>query len=516
MSLHFLNNTVGLQQAAWLACFVVLGLGLFLWLVRRQGWVLKPAKPMWQFERSFKFSFEIIYLIAVILLGLMVRLFFINQPMRGDEANTFLKFVNGGFSDLFNYPAPNNHVLNTILIKGFVGMLGATPAVIRLPAFLAGVLGMAAIYQLMKDFFRRGQAGVAAALMTAVFPYFILYSTNARGYTLLVLISIWLVQFGLRLIKNFSALNGFVFIWLAALGMWTMPVMALVLAGLFLWLAVLFWLKQANLWVVLEKLALLGLGIGLITIILYLPIVVVSNGVQAITHNAFVEPKTYAQIWPLIVPQLQKTGLEWFRDIHPVVLGVSFIFFGWGYLSAIRKKDWKAVMLLPAFFLGVVLVVLFQRVMPYPRTMMYFLPFIFLFIAYGFDELMKKTAISVQRVFLFFLGCFSFAQAAYLIQQDVITRYPDTSAFQGAPLAVQTLKPILQPNDRLRISRNANESVNFYFWYYQVPYPTGNGSSYNNSYIVLKPSEQPLSDFTDQPVILLIESENMQLYQVEK
>lgn len=244
--------------------------------------------------------------------------------------------------------------------------------------------------------------------------------------------------------------------------------------------------------------------------------IVVSNGLQAITNNQFVEPRPLIEIMLLLIPQIQKTGFEFFRDIPSFILGIGVVFLMLGYGNAIRHKAWPLVWLLPSMLLGISAVIVFQRVLPYPRTLMVFLPVVFILISQGFYDLFRKVPVYLRKMAQIGLIGLAIIQIVYLMKYDIITQYPDTSAFQAAPLVVQTLKPILHPNDRLRVGRNANESINFYFWYYQVPYPTGNGASNNNTYIVFKPSEQSLSDFTDQAVRLLLESENMQLYQLEK
>lgn len=209
-SAWLLNHSLGLQHAGWLFLILLIGCALFVYLVRRQEWVISWVWPRFDLS-ALKPIKRWFWLIIILLLATVVRVAFLNQPMRGDEAYTFLQFVNGGFTDLFNYPAPNNHVLNTLLFKAVVSVFGASPATIRLPVLLAGLIGIVVIYQLAKDFSGRDESGFLAALMFATLPYFILYSTNARGYTLLVLLSMILIQLCLRLVNNFSGGNAYLF-----------------------------------------------------------------------------------------------------------------------------------------------------------------------------------------------------------------------------------------------------------------------------------------------------------------
>jgi 4-amino-4-deoxy-L-arabinose transferase-like glycosyltransferase len=131
---------------------------------------------------KFKIS-ESLLLIGIVLIGLLLRVFYLDQPMRLDESSTFLNYVNKHWSQVFNYTAPNNQVLNTLLIKLSTKLWGGHPFVIRLPALAFGVACIPLIYLVCK---KLGSGGYIAALILAVHPYCILFSTNARGYSAII------------------------------------------------------------------------------------------------------------------------------------------------------------------------------------------------------------------------------------------------------------------------------------------------------------------------------------------
>jgi hypothetical protein len=90
---------------------------------------------------------------------------------------------------------PNNHVLHTILVKGsYFGLTGRddptapVEAILRLPALIAGLLlPVALAWPLRKsDPLPAGVVAVAAA----VNPWLVAFSTEARGYSLLLLLGI--------------------------------------------------------------------------------------------------------------------------------------------------------------------------------------------------------------------------------------------------------------------------------------------------------------------------------------
>src|SRR5207302_7320619 len=121
---------------------------------------------------------------APTLLAVAVRIPFLSQPMRYDEALTFNEFASRPlYYGLSFYPDPNNHLLNTLLMHGAFAVLGNQPWILRLPACLAGVLLAPATYTLARLLFGSG-AAVLSATLVAVSSYLVEYSTNARGYTL--------------------------------------------------------------------------------------------------------------------------------------------------------------------------------------------------------------------------------------------------------------------------------------------------------------------------------------------
>src|SRR5436309_12847509 len=74
---------------------------------------------------------------GLMLLGLGLRIAFLNQPIRYDEALTYNEFASRPlYYGLSFYPEPNNHLLNTLLVHALLG-LGSQPWVLRVPALLA-------------------------------------------------------------------------------------------------------------------------------------------------------------------------------------------------------------------------------------------------------------------------------------------------------------------------------------------------------------------------------------------
>lgn len=97
---------------------------------------------------------------------------------------------------LFSYKKPNNHVFYSVLSRLSLGVwswsapphgLPFAEWAYRLPAYLAGIASVAALGWLLADF-GWSLAGVAAAFLLALHPWHLRYASEARGYSLLLLL----------------------------------------------------------------------------------------------------------------------------------------------------------------------------------------------------------------------------------------------------------------------------------------------------------------------------------------
>lgn len=116
----------------------------------------------------------------------LLRLPGLARSLWHDEIISLTMFARGGTLDLFTYyPFPNNHILHTLLMKVML-LFGEQEWLLRMPAYLAGVVAVPLLFQLGFRFFN-ARVGHLAALFLAVCPLHIAYSLSARGYTLVLL-----------------------------------------------------------------------------------------------------------------------------------------------------------------------------------------------------------------------------------------------------------------------------------------------------------------------------------------
>jgi hypothetical protein len=330
-----------------------------------------------------------IYLIlgGITLIGLTLRIIDINKPIAYDEAYTFIHFASRPFKHILaDYSAPNNHIFHTILVGVSYRLFGGQPWALRLPAFIAGVLLIPAMYMAARRFFSEHQA-LAAAGLIAIIPLFINYSVNGRGYTMLVLFSLLLVNFAGMLVRNQSKPPLIGFILTAVLGFYTIPIFLYPMAGISLWVVMTYLFTRESWSDRLRKVGIfLGacLVAGLFTVILYSPVILFGSGLSSIIDNEIVRSLTWSTFLENLDPRLLKAWNKWMIGIGPTV---ELVFLG-GFLVSVlfyRQVSHRTLLLPLQVFLalGVAMLLVLQRVSPLPRIWIFLEAFYLMFAAAG-------------------------------------------------------------------------------------------------------------------------------------
>ena len=132
----------------FLALLVVLLLAEAYRRSRHRLHALMPAMPdAWRALRADAraalarvATWEWIGLTIVTMLALALRARELSQPIRYDEAATWLDYASQPLARaLSDYRFPNNHLFHTLLVHISAALFGAAPWALRLPAFLAGI-----------------------------------------------------------------------------------------------------------------------------------------------------------------------------------------------------------------------------------------------------------------------------------------------------------------------------------------------------------------------------------------
>jgi 4-amino-4-deoxy-L-arabinose transferase-like glycosyltransferase len=395
----------------------------------------------------------LIWLSLIASVGIVVRIWFLDQPMRYDEAWTFLRFVEPGINRLFDYPAPNNHVAHTLLVYLSTSVFGTEPWAIRLPAFMAGILLMPMTYLCARTVFRR-TLGLVAAGLVASCPFLVFYSTNARGYSGVALLTVALLPLSLYFVREESAFAGLLVALLSAIGLFTMPSMLLPIAMLVVWSLLLAyhaggWPKTLR---VLGAVAGVLLLCALATVALYVP-VLITSGIRRIVANQYVQPQALVAAMTAWLQTARETWVLYQRDI-PGFLTVCLI--ASALAGALRLWKWNrpAFLLFPSAIVGIGMVLLAGRAIPYSRTWSFLLPLGFCLVDAG---VMGALILADRRARVHVAGAlgllFALGIGYHLVATEAVTYYPETGTLPDAEEIVLFLEPRLREGDLVLVRK---------------------------------------------------------------
>ncbi len=120
--------------------------------------------------------------LALLVVAAVLRATHLGDDVTYDEASTVVYFARAPWpttiSDTFT---PNNHLLNSAVVKLVLLTVGDRPLAWRMPAFLAGLAVLGLTAALARRLFGRAAALVATAVV-ALSPPVLHFATRARGY----------------------------------------------------------------------------------------------------------------------------------------------------------------------------------------------------------------------------------------------------------------------------------------------------------------------------------------------
>ena len=135
---------------------------------------------------------------AITVLALVLRFIAIDSDLWIDEIAPVIMYRDiSPLAVVASYVSPNNHLLNTLLVKLVTGVAGEREWAIRLPSVLFGVLTIPVMYWVSRSVMSRF-ASLGAALLLAVSYHHVFFSQNARGYASYLFFSLLATGFLVR------------------------------------------------------------------------------------------------------------------------------------------------------------------------------------------------------------------------------------------------------------------------------------------------------------------------------
>jgi uncharacterized membrane protein len=416
------ERLISIQWSGWVLIIIALGLiaarkltqnwlGQLLAWMDRQGHAFRAdARSLWEsVYHTIKSERGHLLLLGVVFVAVTLNSArFLSRTLIYDESYTFNIFASRPLLRIISdYSLPNNHIFHSLLVHFSYRIFGSQPWAVRLPAFVAGILLVPAGYLAARMFFDR-QAAILSAGLIGFFPILINYSTNARGYSLLNLISILLLTLAAYVRKQDNRLAWALMIILAAVGFYVVPTMLFPFGAIGLWL-IIGWLLGATqppfqknfIW----RLMALGVITALLVILLYVP-VTLGSGLDSLLKNPFVAPFSPEDYWEVLQQRLIQTWDEFNKGVDPIITWLLILAFIAGLVFAQHKKHKSPAYPLLLVGFCVALVVL-RRSAPFDRMWLFLMPVFLIWAAgglSGFYQLIERKLSFSPRISLAFIS----------------------------------------------------------------------------------------------------------------
>lgn len=402
---------------------------------------------------------------ALIAIGVASRLAHLRQPMRHDEAYTFLQYASAPLSSaLSDYTYPNNHLFHTLLVWLTTRLLGGSPGAIRLPAFVAGILILPAVYLLARRLADR-EASLTALALASAWPALVLYSTNARGYSIIALAFVGLLLLGERVIEEASP---WTWLWIGvviAVGAYTAPVMLYPAGSALMWIGAETWRRRG--WSALRRtgrhalaaIVLAGIGVALA----YLP-AIRRSGLAAVIANKYVTALSPAALVAALpefaVDVVVSLGLGLPLPVLAVLAtaGVAAI--------AIPGPDRMRRLTLASSVLGwCALLLLVTRRPPPSRVWLFLVPVACVYVAIGLSlgaRWLGRRAQIGLRTSAVLAVTLAAAIGTWALVTRPVFRSPETGTLADAPDIARYLLATLGPGDRVVVVSPGDAPLDYY------------------------------------------------------
>jgi len=332
-------------------------------------------------------SEELIVVALVTLVSLLLKLwYFFKVPFLIDEAFSYVYFVSKGAPVTASYyPAPNNHILSNLLSCGVQLFTDNALLIMRLPSLLISLVLGLVVFLFYKKHFSFATA-ITAYLFYSLCFEMNFYAVQGRGYLLFTLCSFLLMIISFQYLSASRSVYLRLFAAVSIAGFYTIPTFIYPFAASILFLHVYFY-RNRDFSPLLKLYGALAATVAGV-LLLYIPVLLVS-GVSSIVANSWVKPLELSH-WIQAFPAYGAGTANWLLNIETG--GIFFLLFtGLSYLVTSSGRFAKTFLWFSIIYVLTPLVLIgIQRVLPFYRIWLYFIPIIGLYVGHICEGLRKS------------------------------------------------------------------------------------------------------------------------------
>jgi hypothetical protein len=242
-------------------------------------------------------------------------------------------------------------------------------------------------------------------------------------------------------------------------------------------------------------------------------VVFVPPGAKPLVSNEFVQSQQSGVFLSQLYVHFAETFTAFTRDIPGALLLFILILMVAGLYGAVRRRNWAMLLLLPSIFVASAAMFLLKHAIPYPRTWIYFIPFVLIVADAGWTFCVEKLSGRLQKVVTHGLVVAGIFHGLFLISTNAVAKYYDTGNFPEARVVASYLKSVIDHDDGVDGWAPADYPTYFYLWYYKMgDIRSRRDDDSQGKFFVVQKSGRSIEEITKDDVVKLFEVDDAVIY----